>query len=142
MVFTCLYTATPCFPILPAAAHIPCSTLARNVLTGSLPPEWSAMSALSSLDASSNYLGGSLPDSWRDLASLQSLQLANNNLAVSESGSASTTLEGARVLASLDGLEGAPVRAPAVLHKWLAGSGGMQPRADVQSAAWNTAQPA
>lgn len=65
------------FPPLPG-----CSNLAQNALTGPLPAQWSSLSSLASLDASSNYLSGPLPDSWRALDSLQELRLASNNLGV------------------------------------------------------------
>jgi hypothetical protein len=62
-----------------------CSTVAKNALTGSLPPEWGALTSLSTLDASANYLSGALPKAWTGMAALKDLRLDSNNLGVSGS---------------------------------------------------------
>ena len=55
--------------------------LKNNNLTGTLPPEWSAMRALTTLFLDGNMVTGTLPSAWSGLASLTSLALNNNNLA-------------------------------------------------------------
>lgn len=74
-----MHCLTLASPVTPPPDH---SNLAQNALTGPLPPQWSSLSSLASLDASSNYLSGPLPDAWRGMDSLQELHLANNNLGV------------------------------------------------------------
>ncbi|GAX78457.1 hypothetical protein CEUSTIGMA_g5897.t1 [Chlamydomonas eustigma] len=47
-------------------------------LTGTLPPSWSALTTLSSLDLSSDGLLGTIPASWSRLSHLQLLNLSSN----------------------------------------------------------------
>lgn len=57
-----------------------CRDLGSNQLSGTLPPQWSALSAVQVLDVSSNQLSGSIPQSWLGLPALQELRLNHNNL--------------------------------------------------------------
>lgn len=53
----------------------------RNpLLAGSLPPSWSALASLRVLASSYNIHDSPLPDAWSSLAALQRLQLAGNAL--------------------------------------------------------------
>jgi hypothetical protein len=66
-------------------------------LRGFLPPAWSALSSLSSLEASHNALSGSLPLSWTALLDLAQLALDDNRL----SGTLPTDWTALRVLTRL-----------------------------------------
>jgi len=49
-----------------------------NSLTGTLPPSWSALSSLTTLDLGGNQLSGTVPTAWLGMESLESLSLSAN----------------------------------------------------------------
>ncbi|CUG94400.1 GP46-like surface antigen, putative [Bodo saltans] len=51
-----------------------------NSLSGTLPPEWSSMTQISTLALYINHLSGSLPSEWSPMTGLTNLQLYSNSL--------------------------------------------------------------
>ena len=58
-------------PLCPPPSFLSCRV-------GALPPEWSQMPALASLDLSHNKLAGPLPPEWGQLSVLTKLRLGRN----------------------------------------------------------------
>ena len=54
--------------------------LSSNQLSGTLPSQWSSLTAVTVLDLSANQLGGSVPVGWMALPAVQELRLNHNNL--------------------------------------------------------------
>jgi hypothetical protein len=52
--------------------------VSSNSLTGPLPPSYSSLTALTSLDVSDNFFNGGLPPAWSSLPYLSVLDVSNN----------------------------------------------------------------
>ena len=62
------------------AVNLVTLNLRENALTGSLPPQWTDLTEIRSLDMGFNNIGGQLPAAWSGLTTLELLKLGDNSI--------------------------------------------------------------